>query len=155
MDSPCWSEQRMGHHVLSGLLFQSADSPRRANILPAFNSLEEQRERESQSRPETGRVGSTSPAAHTCLTHAHGCGKCNTRWGWKAPGFTADCFADAAQQRRSALVFPQMAPCFDFVTSLPARESQGRELALAAKCARLVPHTRCSRRPYKSRWRQV
>lgn len=63
-------------------------SPGRGNILSAFNPLGEQRGNREPEPQVTGRVGSASLTAHTCLTLARGCCKGNSRWGWKAPGFS-------------------------------------------------------------------
>lgn len=71
--------------------------------------------------------------------------------GSESPGFhQPDRFADEARKSHSVSVFPQMAPCFDFVTFVPARVPRPRT-ALAARCAPLIPHKRYSHRPHKSR----
>lgn len=43
-----------------------------------------------------------------------------------SPGLTTACIADAALKSRSASVFPEMAPCFDFVTFITARVPRPR-----------------------------
>lgn len=43
-----------------------------------------------------------------------------------SPGLTTACIADAARKSRSASVFPEMTPCFDFVTFITARVPRPR-----------------------------
>lgn len=71
--------------------------------------------------------------AYTCLTPAHSCHRGHAEWSWKggvAPGLTTEGLADVAAQRGSASGFPCMAPCFYFVTSIPA-DLKAKNLPLA------------------------
>ncbi|XP_069439589.1 uncharacterized protein [Ovis canadensis] len=129
---------------------------RRVDSRSGFNPLEEQ-ERESQSPQATRKVGATSPAAHTRLTHAHGCGQQNTRWGWKAPGLTGPNRPLLCKRGTVRAALPRSSPIWPFVwiLELPFQpEPRGREPASGGALP-LPPDTRCSHRPQKSRWRQV
>nr|KAF6429654.1 hypothetical protein HJG59_009015 [Molossus molossus] len=112
----------MSPHELSGSLSECR-SPGTGDILSVLNPADEQRG-SGEPRPEAaGRVGPASPAAYTCLARAHGCRKWHSRWGWKAPSFTRPnhrLLCRRSTEEPLCLCSPQMAPCSDFATSIPA-----------------------------------
>lgn len=136
-------EQRLGHHVLSGLLFQSADPQRERTFFQALTLWRNSQEVESHSPRQIGRVGCASPTAHTCLTHAHSCHKYNTRWCWKAPGLTKpDHRLLCRHSRKEPFCFrvPQMAPYFAFITFIPSRAPRPRISPCSKMCPPYSPH---------------
>lgn len=123
-----------------------------------LNPLEEQRRNAEPESGATGRVGSAFPTAHTCLTHAVNVTLGAVGKPRVSPGLTTACIADAARKSHSASVFPEMAPCFDFVTFITARVPRPRISPCSkifAPTPTLVLNSRYSHRPHKSRWRQV